>query len=221
MQTSLYCFGNGLVWNSPAPGLLFNTRVIDASVRFILYEIFSHVLRGQERDTYPELNQTQRATLVSSWILPSAHVCMGVHALHLRCGVQCGCDLAGDELDWHCEDRLWGSWRQADLGRLRSLVPVPEPGEKHRRTLRGPQDDRRTQIQRDGLERLDHMSRQTTLSFTATTSITASNKLYVPSDELTASEFRRSVSISESALIHGESFPTIRVFQSRQSTRDS
>ena len=32
--------------------------------------------------------------------------------------------------------------------------------------------------------------------------------------ELTASEFLRSVVISESASIHGESLPTIRVFQS-------
>lgn len=38
-------------------------------------------------------------------------------------------------------------------------------------------------------------------------------------EELTASEFLRSVSISESASIHGESFPTIRVFQSTQSKR--
>lgn len=35
--------------------------------------------------------------------------------------------------------------------------------------------------------------------------------------ELTASEFRRTFSISESASIQDESFPTIRVFQSRQS----
>lgn len=36
-------------------------------------------------------------------------------------------------------------------------------------------------------------------------------------EELTASEFRHTFSISESASIQDESFPTIRVFQSRQS----
>lgn len=36
-------------------------------------------------------------------------------------------------------------------------------------------------------------------------------------EELTASEFRRTFSISESASIQDESFPTMRVFQSRQS----
>ena len=46
-------------------------------------------------------------------------------------------------------------------------------------------------------------------------------KEIVQVEELTASEFLRSVSISESASIHGESFPTIRVFQSRESTMDS
>jgi len=43
----------------------------------------------------------------------------------------------------------------------------------------------------------------------------------VYSEELTASEFLRSVSISESTSIHGESFPTMRVFQSRRSISKS
>lgn len=58
-----------------------------------------------------------------------------------------------------------------------------------------------------------------------TTSTTTSKEVdvkeMVQSEELTASEFLRSVSISESASIHGESFPTIRVFQSRQSITES
>lgn len=88
-------------------------------------------------------NQTQRTTAVSWWIELSVGllfdrstcarwVCAMLSVLHWRCGVQFGCDLAACGRDWRYEDPLQGSWRQADPGRLRSLTPVPEPGEKQK-----------------------------------------------------------------------------------------
>lgn len=77
--------------------------------------------------------------------------------LHLRCGVQCGCGLAAHGLGWHYERPSAGPWRQVDPGRLRSLAPVKEPGEKHRknRMIRAWRDDTSRQIMTGREERVE------------------------------------------------------------------